>query len=225
MRKNPLLYSDQNKPQDVYEPEPIQEEPRSFFFYIIILANSLLVLFVLGVIWFLFLKSPDLELKTLTERFFGSSEQPTIVIESPSTAAPVDQSDPKPSKQEQDEVQQARLKQMREQEELAAERTRLEQLKQQLEAEKQRTNTLQSALPLGDGNADTATESTTITITPETKPVIQPEINTSDEPVVIPDAAREIPPEPVHSDDTNSQVDEIMEMLRQQELEKQQQNN
>lgn len=216
MRKNPLLYSDHAEPQETFEPTPLPEEPRSFFFYIIILANSLLVLFVLGVIWFLFLKSPDLELKSLTDRFLGGSEQPTMIIEpssSTNTAA-----DTPTSKQTQDEIQQARLKQMREQEELAAERDRLERLQQQLESEKQRADALQNALPIDSGEDEEPVPTSTITITSETATQAEPE----DEPTIIPNAAREIPPEPVHTNDTKSQMDEILERLKREQEAKQQ---
>lgn len=219
MRKNPLLYSEHHEPQEIIQPSPpLPEEPRSFFFYVIILANSLLVLFVLGVIWFLFLKSPDLELKSLTNRFFGNTEEPTMVIESPANTPAPAEAGKAPSKQEQDEIQQARLKQMREQQELTAERSRLEQLRQALETEKQRTDALTSALP-ATASSDEATETSTIIITPET--AIE-STAASEATTVVPDAAREVPPVPVHSDDTKSQVDEIMEMLKQQALEKQQ---
>lgn len=216
MRKNPLLYSDHAEPQETFEPNPLPEESRSFFFYIIILANSLLVLFVLGVIWFLFLKSPDLELKSLTDRFLGGSEQPTMIIEPSSSANTA--ADTSPSKQTQDEIQQARLKQMREQEELAAERDRLERLQQQLESEKQRADALQNALPIDSGEDEEPVPTSTITITSETATQTEPE----DEPTIIPNAAREIPPEPVHTNDTKSQMDEILERLKREQEAKQQ---
>lgn len=209
MRKNPLLYSDHAEPQETFEATPLPEEPRSFFFYIIILANSLLVLFVLGVIWFLFLKSPDLELKSLTDRFLGGSEQPTMVIESPSNSGT--ETNAASSKQAQDEIQQARLKQMREQEELAAERNRLEQLRQELEAEKQRADSLQGALPVISSKAEETVETSTITITSETKIDSAPEA----EPTIVPNAAREIPPVPIDTNDMKSQMDIIIEQLNQ----------
>jgi hypothetical protein len=142
-----------------------------------------------------------------------------MVIESSASTSVTAEASKTTSKQEQDEIQQAKLKQMREQEELAAERSRLEQLRQELETEKSRTDALKSALPTTAASDDEAIESSTITITSETAIESAP---VSEAATVIPDAAREIPPEPVHSDDTKSQVDEIMEMLKQQAQEKQQ---
>ncbi len=152
MRKNPLLYSEASELEQ--SPPPVATAPAqkdsssksSFFFYIIILANSLLVLFVLGFIWFLFLKSPDLHIKEISDRFFGTST-PTIQEPQP-IVAPEIQTEVllTPSQQEKDEIQQAKLKQMREREELAAERVRLEEIKAEIEQEKLRAKEAQQAI-------------------------------------------------------------------------------
>lgn len=150
MRRNPLLYSNPSEIEQVPAPAATpQKEPAgksSFFFYFIILANSLLVLFVLGFIWFLFLKSPDLQIKEFSSRLFGTGT-PTEQVEQTIVAPEIETEILiTPSQQEKDEIQQTKLKQMREKEELVAERSRLEKIKADLKIEKKRANEAQQAI-------------------------------------------------------------------------------
>ena len=226
MRRNPLLYSDPNESEDVPQSivTEIKEQPResSFFFYLIILANSLLVLFVLGFIWFLFLKSPDLQIKELSNRFFGTTPpaeaQATFVAPEIQTEVVIT-----PSQQEKDEIQQTKLKQMREKEELAAERTRIEAMKAEIELERKRAEEAQQAISSlkakeqGQSDSmielntkpDTATKATTVT-----SEVIDAEEPLAIEQEVVIDAASE-PVEKTNS--TQSQIDLIMETLKNQQ--------
>jgi len=151
VRRNPLLYSDPSEIEEIpkYTPAtPIKEAKgkSSFFFYFIIIANSLLVLFVLGFIWFLFLKSPDIQIKEISNRLFGTGK-PTEQAQQ-NIAAPEIQTELviSPTQQEKDETQQAKLKQMREKEEMAAERTRLEKVRAEIEQEKLRAAEAQQAI-------------------------------------------------------------------------------
>lgn len=77
MRRNPLLYSDHSDTEDINTIEPI-EEKRSFIFYFIVLANSLLVILVLLIIWSLFSKTSDTsfdqQLKVWTQQVFNNTE-------------------------------------------------------------------------------------------------------------------------------------------------------
>ena len=251
MRRNPLLYSDQS---EIDGPIAHHEEPpkqkRSLFFFFIILANSLLVLFVLGIIWFLFLKSPDLHIKELTEKFFGTPTTqsltetkvpptPTATMNSNTNVSNVT---PAPTRQEQEEIQQTRLKQMRAQEDLAIERQRLEKINIKLEADKIKSEKVKQALEV-----KTATLKSAEVLKPEDEPKalalqapvetdkqiestssqqIEPSEVTSQqetvvdnkEPAVIPNAASEslIP----QGKTTGSQIDIIMEQMKQQEKEK-----
>lgn len=151
MRRNPLLYSDPSEIEEI--PKPAAPTPgkeskgkSSFFFYLIILANSLLVLFVLGFIWFLFLKSPDIQIKEISNRLFGTgtpTEQAQQTIVAPEIQTEIVIS---PTQQEKDEIQQTKLKQMREKEELAAERARLEGIKAEIEKEKLRASEAQQVI-------------------------------------------------------------------------------
>ena len=150
VHRNPLLYSNPTEIEEIPKsaPPPAQESSgkSSFFFYFIILANSLLVFFVLGFIWFLFLKSPDLQIKEISSRLFGTAaptEQVQQTIVAPEIKPEIIFS---PSQQEKDETQQAKLKQMREKEELAAERVRLEEIKAEINKEKKRTKEAQQAI-------------------------------------------------------------------------------
>ena len=227
MRRNPLLYSDHNEAEDTpksFVTEQRETPPResSFLFYFIILANSLLVLFVLGFIWFLFLKSPDLQIKELSNRLFGNSS-PTDLAQ-PSLVAPEIKTEIviTPSQQEKDETQQAKLKQMREKEELALERTRIEAMQAEIELEKTRAKETQQAI----SNLQT-TEEPSIVINQDdplkaseeaapiaSKAVEPDEETTAIEQTIVKDAATE-PVEKTNS--TQSQVDLIMETLKQQQ--------
>ena len=237
MRRNPLLYSDPNESEDAPQSivTEIREQPResSFLFYLIILANSLLVLFVLGFIWFLFLKSPDLQIKELSNRFFGTAPtaevQNTLVAPEIATEVVIT-----PSQQEKDEIQQNKLKQMREKEKLAAERTRIEAMKAEIELEKKRAEEAQQAISALNNEdqssaadeqnnevdqtvkataviSETETETETETIESEEPAKIDQEI----EQEVVLDAAAE-PVEKTNS--TQSQVDLIMEALKNQQI-------
>lgn len=231
MRRNPLLYSDPNESEDAPQSivTEIREQPResSFLFYLIILANSLLVLFVLGFIWFLFLKSPDLQIKELSNRFFGTAPtaevQNTLVAPEIATEVVIT-----PSQQEKDEIQQNKLKQMREKEELAAERTRIEAMKAEIELEKKRAEEAQqaiSALNNEDQSSAADEQNNEVDQTVKATAVIsETETIESEEPVkidqeieqeVVLDAAAE-PVEKTNS--TQSQVDLIMEALKNQQI-------
>jgi hypothetical protein len=224
VRRNPLLYSDPNESEDLPQPftSEIKEQPResSFLFYLIILANSLLVLFVLGFIWFLFLKSPDLQIKELSNRFFGSSPPPEVqtTFVAPEIKTEVVIS---PSQQEKDEIQQTKLKQMREKEELAAERTRIEAMKAEIELEKKRAEEAQKAvISLQEQEQSNITnEQKTNSDSPVETSSANLEVVEKEEPIaieqeVVLDAASE-PVEKQNS--TQSQVDLIMEALKNQQ--------
>ena len=244
MRRNPLLYSNPSEIEQIPAPaSPPQKEAAgksSFFFYFIILANSLLVLFVLGFIWFLFLKSPDLQIKEISDRWLGTGE-PTK--QAPQTiVAPEIQTEMiiSPTQQEKDETQQAKLKQMREREELAAERVRLEAIKAEIEQEKTRANEARRAIEslknqkstvsdttsaatspaTEDNNADNVAEEQAVEIEQTriedltTQPSEAPKIAeaVTEEKAVIPNAANE-----PAANSTSSQVDLIMEALKNQQ--------
>ena len=231
MRRNPLLYSDPNESEDAPQSivTEIREQPResSFLFYLIILANSLLVLFVLGFIWFLFLKSPDLQIKELSNRFFGTAPtaevQNTLIAPEIATEVVIT-----PSQQEKDEIQQTKLKQMREKEELAAERTRIEAMKAEIELEKKRAEEAQQAIsalnnedqsPAADeqnNEVDQTVKATAVVTETETIESEEPaKIDQEIEQEVVLDAAAE-PVEKTNS--TQSQVDLIMEALKNQQI-------
>lgn len=238
MRRNPLLYSNPSEIEQI--PAPTATPPKeasgksSFFFYFIILANSLLVLFVLGFIWFLFLKSPDLQIKEISDRLFGTSapiEQAPQTIVAPKIQTEVIIS---PTQQEKDEIQQAKLKQMREREELAAERVRLEAIKAEIEKEKIRASEAQQAI----GSLQKQKNATNNT-KPITKPSNGEKIDTTDvavegmeeqsveiEQTRVEDISTKLPDAPKTADSaskepatnsTSSQVDLIMEALKNQQ--------
>ena len=231
MRRNPLLYSDPNESEDAPQSivTEIREQPResSFLFYLIILANSLLVLFVLGFIWFLFLKSPDLQIKELSNRFFGTAPtaevQNTLIAPEIATEVVIT-----PSQQEKDEIQQTKLKQMREKEELAAERTRIEAMKAEIELEKKRAEEAQQAISAlnneeqssaadeQNNEVDQTVKATAVISETETIESEEPvKIDQEIEQEVVLDAAAE-PVEKTNS--TQSQVDLIMEALKNQQI-------
>ena len=229
MRRNPLLYSDPNESEDVPQSivTEIKEQPResSFFFYLIILANSLQVLFVLGFIWFLFLKSPDLQIKELSNRFFGTTPpaeaQATFVAPEIQTEVVIT-----PSQQEKDEIQQTKLKQMREKEELAAERTRIEAMKAEIELERKRAEEAQQAISSlkeqeqeqeqsnSSNELNTKPDPAAKATTPAILEKIELEVPVEIEQEVVVDAANE-PVEKTNS--TQSQIDLIMETLKNQQ--------
>lgn len=213
MRKNPLLYSDHG---EIEESAAVIEEPkqsRSLLFYFIILANSLLVVFVLGVIWFLFLKSPDIHIQNLTDRFFGASSISTQKIAEP-TPATEKTSDESSAIQGQEETQQTRLKQMRAQKELAAESQRLERLRVTLEAEKKAAAQAKAR----SKPSEVTNQTQTSPLADKTSPVL-PKSTTMKEPAIVPNAASET--KPLQTNSTSSQVDKIMETLKNQNLKKQ----
>ena len=232
MRRNPLLYSDPSDIEETPQPAPATaKEPSgktSFFFYFIILANSLLVVFVLGFIWFLFLKSPDLQIKEISNRIFGINtpiEQAQQPIVAPKIQTEVIIS---PSQQEKDEIQQAKLKQMREREDLAVERARLEEIKAEIEQEKSRAKEAQQAIndlqkqektaaaqdlkekaaEIEQTNAEdlTTKASSSATASSQPSPAVTPK-----ESATIPNAVKE-----PDANSTSSQVDLIMEALKNQ---------
>jgi hypothetical protein len=129
-----------------------------------------------------------------------------------------------PSQQEKDETQQAKLKQMREKEELAAERTRIEEMKAEIELEKMRAKEAQQAITSLQENEESAnaniqgkaTPSVEV-ITPAESVVAEPkDVPVSVEQTIVESAATE-PAEKTNS--TQSQVDLIMETLKQQQTE------
>lgn len=225
MHRNPLLYSDSS---EIPRPEapPQKEAPRksSLLFYFIILANSLLVLFVLGFIWFLFLKSPDLQLKEISNRFFGSDRSTEVVKET--IVAPEIQTEIilTPNQQEKDETQQARLKQMREKEALA-EKARLESIKAELENQKILANEAKQAiedLQTQEGIKNVATQNANgntikVPVEAEQVPANDLPVESSQEPKMtnsesLPTNSDNKPAAPT----TSSQVDLIMEALKNQ---------
>lgn len=227
MRRNPLLYSDHGDIDEPLTPEASSKKERSWLFYFIILANFLLVLFVLGIIWFLFLKSPDLHIKELTERFFGT--QTTTL--GTNTTAPEGQKKAQTTQsmtqQQQDEIQQTRLRQMREQEEQDAERQRLEKIRVELEAERAKADTTKKRLE-DKAPADKITTSVTPAQTAPKEPseapqkaavsseqAATPEAETT--PAIVPNAATETPQPDNNTNTVNTQVDQIMETLKQQQ--------
>jgi len=244
VRRNPLLYSDHSEVEEPQQPSVPSSKKTSgkpsFFFYIIILANSLLVLFVLGFIWFLFLKSPDLQIAEISNRLFGTGA-PTQQAPQP-VVAPEIQTEVliSPTQQEKDEIQQLKLKQMREKEELIAERARLEKIKMELAIEKQQAeeaqraiNNLQTqenkkAIAAQKDGALTSSE-VTVTGSQPTNAEEQPiEIEQMQVEALIQQAPKSIDPttkaQPAAPDaanapvtsTTSSQVDLIMEALKQQ---------
>lgn len=250
MRRNPLLYSNQAD-YEQHDEEPVVNTPsrkgRSLLFYFVILINSLLVISVLGLIWFLFLKSPDFHLKDYIDKYLGNSDQSSAISTTqPSPATPAIETSQTEAltKQQQEEVQQARLKQMREQEALDAERQRLEALRAEIAAEREKAELAKQALQTQTTNdrdtdgTDMTSESaspiaqpeeqttvTGVTTTPEKDPSPEPaensalidatEASDNNEPAVVRNAASETLGEPVNT--MNNQVDQIMEVLRQQQ--------
>ena len=236
MRRNPLLYSNPSEIEEIPKPTPIQAQTQestnksSFFFYFIILANSLLVFFVLGFIWFLFFKSPDIQLKEISNRLFGTGapiEQTQQTIVAPEIKAEIIIT---PTQQEKDETQQAKLKQMREREELATERVRLEEMKAELDKEKKRANEAQQAIKgiqqqnkTTDTSGDSSeqaleieqTQVDSLTEEPRQAPTsgntVTPSLPTTGSAMVSPTSN-----EPT-TNSTRSQVDLIMEALKDQQ--------
>ena len=242
MRRNPLLYSDHSEVEEPITYEEAPKQKRSVLFYFIILANSLLVMFVLGIIWFLFLKSPDLHIKELTEKFFGTSQTVAETNEKPASESNLENKDntnavaPTPSRQKQEEIQQIRLKQMREQENLATERQRLEQIRAEIEAAKAKkalveTSTVnKTEIPEPDsaqtapsvGLTPSSTEANTLSDSTETEKTtsseVTPQPEDAVEPAIVPNAASETLTPPGNS--VGTQIDQIMEQMKQQQKEK-----
>lgn len=216
MRRNPLLYSDHG---EVEEPE-IFEEPkrkRSWLFYFIILTNLLLVFFVLGIIWVLFLKSPSLHIKELTERFFGTTtyqvetklsttSTPTIKINADTTKTLTEQDN--------DEAQQALLKQMRKQEELATEQLTSEKTHIKPESNHQEIESIVQPTSLDTTrNTEQISEGTS---SPPPKAVIQETVKPN-EAAIVPNASSE---SSISQPSINTQFDQIIKTMEQDKKEK-----
>jgi len=223
VHKNPLLYSD---PSELEEPI-VADKPkqsRSWVFYFIIVANSLLVVFVLGVLWFLFLKSPDTQVKNLSERFFGAFTTPHHIEDTKGASSKQDLPDTlseQTSSPQQDEKPQTSLKQ-------AYEQTSKTELVPALVKD--------STLNITQSSSQQETKATTLTQPSQTSPnntdshhkgAVEtasehhtPQPQEATEPARVPNAAREtqIP----QGNTVNTQVDQILETLRHQQDEKNQ---
>jgi len=190
--RNPLLYSDQSEVEDINTIEPI-EEKRSFIFYFIVLANSLLVLLVLLIIWSLFSKTPntsfDQQLKTWTQQVFSTDENIKVQpISAP--IAPVVRID---TPTEQTAIQKEELAQLKlEQERIENERA--------LKAE-------QESLAITSKEEKAATQQSI----DETKTL---ENSVSQEATIIPNAAKSIPEEPTNT--AKTQLEQILEAMQNQ---------
>ncbi|PID46233.1 MAG: hypothetical protein CSB47_04720 [Proteobacteria bacterium] len=228
MQRNPLLYSDRGETEEYYEVQEESQKRRPFLFYFIVFANSLLVLFVLGIIWFLFLKSPDFHLKELTDRYFGSST-PQPLSSQQGAVSPAKSETSVLTSQQQDEVQQIRLKQMRQQEELAAEkeqeqaRTTPEPAQSKIApplTDKQSEDKPET--PIGNGSNKTITKrQAESAISAQAPPATdmttsqKESVTASKQRAIVTNAANEAPT--VNSNSAKTQLDQIMEELKQQE--------
>ena len=195
MSRNPLLYSDQSEVEDINTIEPI-EEKRSFIFYFIVLANSLLVLLVLLIIWSLFSKTPntsfDQQLKTWTQQVFSTEENikvqpisapiaPMVKIDTPTEQTAIQKK----------ELAQLKLEQERVEKELA------------LKAEQAKRESL--AITLKEEKAATQQA------TDEAKTI---ENSVSQEATIVPNAAKSIPEEPTNT--AKTQLEQILEAMQNQ---------
>ena len=195
MSRNPLLYSDQSEVEDINTIEPI-EEKRSFIFYFIVLANSLLVLLVLLIIWSLFSKTPntsfDQQLKTWTQQVFSTDENikvqpisapiaPMVKIDTPTEQTAIQKK----------ELTQLKLEQERVEKELA------------LKTEQAKRESL--AITLKEEKAATQQA------TDEAKTI---ENSVSQEATIVPNAAKSIPEEPTNT--AKTQLEQILEAMQNQ---------
>ena len=198
MRKNPLLYSDHSEVEETISVEQ-PEEKRSFLFYFIVFANSLLVLLVLVIIWTLFSKptdtSFDQQLKTWTQQVFNSSD--TIEV-SPQAPTEVEVTDLDPAT-EVSEKEQAQLE-LEKKIAIKAEQEKLEALALKLKQEKEQANAIQQSI-------DDAAQAAIIEES-RTKPVA---IAEPEEPAIVPNAAKVIPEK--QSNTAKTQLEQILETM------------
>ncbi|PWQ98520.1 hypothetical protein [Leucothrix arctica] len=197
MRRDPLLYSDHSEVEDINTIEPI-EVKRSFMFYFIVLANTLLVVLVLLIIWSLFTKpadtSFDQQLKTWTQNVFSSGNdvaaKPAISLTAPAV------------KQEDVEaINEAAAEAVKHEEDLAvkAETEKLEALALKLKEEKVKAAAIQQS------------------INEEAKAVIPTKVvvdETPKEQAVVPNAAKDTTEQP--STAAKTQLEQILETMQNQ---------
>ena len=201
MRRDPLLYSDHNEVEDINTIEPI-EVKRSFMFYFIVLANTLLVVLVLLIIWSLFTKpagtSFDQQLKTWTQQVFNSGDdiqpKPVTSLATPMAKQIKLETASKPAPEE-----------IKPEEDLAikAEKEKLEALAVKLKEEKDKADTIQQSINASN-NSEVKTVITTKVIVDETPK----------EPAVVSNAAKA--PQVKPSTTTKTQLEQILETMQNQ---------
>jgi hypothetical protein len=196
--RNPLLYSEQSEAEDTNTIEPI-EVKRSFIFYFIVLANSLLVVVVLLIIWSLFSKTPntsfDQQVKAWSQQLFDTSEsnQVQTVIAPSAPVVKVDTQEEQAAIQKK-ELEQLKLEKERIEKELAL---KAEQRKLELQALKLKEEKEKAAAILESPNKTNTVEN-----------------NTTEEAAIIPNAAKSIAETP--SDTAKTQLEQILETMQNQ---------
>jgi len=206
VRRNPLLYSDQTEIEELNTIEPI-EKKRSFAFFFIVLANSILVLLVLLAIWLFLSKSPDTsfdqQLKIWTQQFFSQPNDDEL-----KTAAtpPKTQQASVNLELEEKRLELERIEQENAQKEaiLKAEQAKLEALATKLQEEKDNVETIQETV--------NKTNPTALTEEVDVKPI---ESNSVEEAAIVPNAAKDIPDQPANTAQT--QLEKILETMQTQE--------
>jgi hypothetical protein len=198
VRKNPLLYSDHSEVEETISVEQ-PEEKRSFLFYFIVFANSLLVLLVLVIIWTLFSKptdtSFDQQLKTWTQQVFNSSDSIEVSPEAP-TQVVVTDLDPVTKVSEKEQAQLELEKKIA----IKAEQEKLEALALKLQQEKEQANAIQQSI-------DDAAQAAIIEES-RNKPVA---IAEPEEPAIVPNAAKVTPEK--QSNTAKTQLEQILETM------------
>lgn len=208
MQKNPLLYSDHSEHdvEEINTIEPIVEK-RSILFYFIVLANTLLVVLVLAVIWVLFTKPSnttfDEQLKAWTQQIFETPPpiQASKEVTTPPVAVAEESVDTQP-----EPLQANAVDNEREQEELAlkVEQERLEALALELQAEKEKAEAIQQTV------VELKPDTTIIEVVTDTAQNTHQE-----EPAVVPNAAQSIPDQP--NNQAKTQLEMILETMQTQE--------
>ena len=199
MRRNPLLYSDQVEIEDTRTIESLAEpaeQKLSFIFYFIVLANLLLVALVLLIIWSLFSNSSnasfDQQLKAWTQQLFNPTEQ--VEVKAAKVPPPktieinIEQEKAAAKEKELIQLEEQRLEQEQAQK---AKQDRLEALAVKLQEEKAKADAIQKQI---DENQAVET--------------------TKEEPIVVPNAARDIPTQPENT--TKTQLEKILETMQNQ---------
>ena len=198
MRKNPLLYSDHSEVEETINVEQ-PEEKRSFLFYFIVFANSLLVILVLVIFWTLFSKptdtSFDQQLKTWTQQVFNSSDSIEVSPEAP-TQVVVTDLDPVTKVSEKEQAQLELEKKIA----IKAEQEKLEALALKLQQEKEQANAIQQSI-------DDAAQAAIIEES-RNKPVA---IAEPDGPAIVPNAAKVTPEK--QSNTAKTQLEQILETM------------